>query len=236
MAIFDIDACEQIIGYSFKDKMLLRTCFTHSSYANENGEQDNELLEFFGDSIIEFVITEYLFKKGKGDEGEMTRVRAELVSKEPLLRAIKKLGLAEFVLLGRGQGKSNNREEKLYSSIYEALVAGIYIDGGIAPVRKFIKNTLIKDYEQRAVLESKTKTRFLYKIELQEYVQKNKLGSLTYLSLSKIGPDHSPEFCEGVLLNGKIIAEGKGKSRQMAQNNGAEIALSIIKKQGRYFK
>ncbi len=232
MAIFDIDGCESKIGYKFKDKMLLRTCFTHASYGHEHGEQDNELLEFFGDAIIEFVITEHLFKNGMGDEGQMTKIRAELVSREPLLRAIKNLGLSEFVLLGNGQEKSAKQDEKLFSSIFEALCAGIYIDGGMASVKKFIKDTLITEYENYKKQVQKPKTRCLFKIELQEYVQKYKLGSITYLSLSKIGPDHSPEFREGVLINGKRLAEGKGKSKQLAQNKAAESALKKIK-QGR---
>lgn len=232
MAIFDINGCESKIGYSFKDKMLLRTCFTHASYAHEHGQRDNELLEFFGDAIIEFVVTEYLYKSSAGDEGEMTKIRAELVSREPLLRAVKNLGLAEYVLLGNGQEKSKNQDEKLFSSIYEALCAGIYIDGGMASVKKFIKNTLILEYENYKKRQKSPKTRCLFKVEFQEYVQKLKLGSITYETLSKIGPDHSPEFREAVLLNGKKLAEGKGKSKQLAQNKAAEVALKKIK-QGR---
>ncbi len=232
MAIFDIDGCESRIGYTFKDKILLRTCFTHASYAHEHGGSDNELLEFFGDAIIEFIVTEHLFKNGMGDEGKMTKIRAELVSREPLLRAIKNLGLSEFVLLGHGQKKSANYDEKLYSSIYEALCAGIYIDGGMTAVKKFVKDTLIVEYENYKKRENKPKTRCLFKIEFQEYVQKLKLGSITYQTLSKKGPDHSPEFREAVLLNGKRLAEGKGKSKQLAQNKAAESALKKIK-QGR---
>ncbi len=232
MAIFDIDGCESKIGYSFKDKMLLRTCFTHASYGHEHGERDNELLEFFGDAIIEFVVTEHLFKNCMGNEGEMTKIRAELVSREPLLRAIKNLGLSEFVLLGNGQEKSANHEEKFFSSIYEALCAGIYIDGGMTSVKKFIKDTIITEYENYKKRENKPKTRCLFKIELQEYIQKYKKGSLSYETLSKKGPDHSPEFREAVLLNGKRLAEGKGKSKQLAQNKAAESALKKIK-QGR---
>ena len=230
MSIFDIDEVESKIGYKFKDKLLLRTCFTHSSYANEHGGKDNEKLEFFGDSIMEFVVTEHLFKKGCGNEGDMTRIRAELVSKTPLLDAVKRLGLNEHVLLGNGQGKSANQDEKLYSSIYEALVAGIYLDGGIAPVKKFVKETLIASYEQSEKDQEKPKTRFLYKVEIQEYVQKHKLGALTYLSISRKGPDHSPEFREALLLNGEKLAEGVGKSKQSAQNGAAKIALKLITK------
>ena len=232
MAIFDIDGVESRIGYSFKDKILLRTCFTHASYAHEHGHIDNERLEFFGDSIMEFVVTEYLYNKGSLNEGEMTKIRAEIVSKDPLLKAIKQLDLTQFVLLSHGLLKNSSQDEKLYSSVYEALVAGIYLDGGIKPVRKFITKTLIAEYEKNKKNTSGTKTRFYHKVDLQEFVQKHKLGSLSYLSLSKSGPDHAPEFKEAVLLNGTIISEGVGKSKQYAQNSAAKVALEKIK-QGR---
>ena len=232
MAMLDIERIESIIGYKFKNKHLLKTCFTHSSYANEHGQTDNERLEFFGDSIMEFIVTEYLYKKGMGNEGVMTRIRAELVSKEPLHKVVFNLGLNEYVLLGNGQGRSANKEEKLYSSVYEALVAGIYLDGGIVPVRKFIKDTLISYYLTDKKDLPKAKTKFLYKVELQEYVQKRKLGILAYQSLSKKGPDHNPEFVEAVTLNGQVLGEGVGKSKQSAQNNAAKVALEKIKQGG----
>ena len=149
MAIFDASECEKAIGYIFKDKMLLRKCFTHSSYAFEHGGQDNELLEFFGDAILEFVVTEYLYNNCLGDEGRLTFVRSQIVSKDPLLRASKKLGIDKLILLGNGQKKSVKECDKLYSSVYEALVAGIYIDGGMQKARKFIKDTILKNYEMR---------------------------------------------------------------------------------------
>lgn len=231
--IFDIYGCESKIGYSFTDKMLLRQCFTHSSYAHEHGEQDNELLEFFGDSILEFVVTEYLFKNARGDEGRLTRERAEIVSKKPLLDCVIKLGLNEFVLLGRGLENSNHVDEKLFSSVYEALVAGIYLDGGIVPVKRFIKNTLLNEYELREERERKQKKVSCdAKNQFQEYVQKNKLGSISYQTLWKKGPDHSPEFRVAALLNGARIAEGQGASKKLAEANAAETALKKIKKQG----
>jgi len=229
--IFDID-CESKIGYQFKDKMLLRQCFTHASYANEHGDRDNELLEFFGDAIIQFVVTEYLFKNSSGDEGKLTKKRASLVSKEPLLSAVKKLGLGKYVLLGRGQGKNANQDEKLFSSIYEALVAGIYIDGGLVAVKKFIKETLLNEFEKKENGAKKVKQKADSKNAYQEYVQKNKLGSVGYETLSKIGPDHSPEFRVAALLNGCRIAEGKGQSKKIAESVAAAEALKRIIKQG----
>ena len=229
MKSFNQAECEKIIGYTFKDKALLKTCFTHSSYAYEQGVESNERLEFFGDSIMEFVITEYLFTKNLGDEGKMTRIRAELVSKEPLQNMVELLGLDKFVLLGNGQTKSTNKNDKLFSSVYEALVAGIYIDGGIKQVKKFIKNTLVKEYE-KSVSKGKSQSRAGYKVELQEYVQKHKLGTIAYNSLGKSGPDHKPEFTEALLINGEVIAKGTGLSKQVAQNECAKIALAKIKR------
>ena len=230
--IFDIDGVEEKIEYRFKNKMLLRQCFTHASYANEHGEQDNELLEFFGDSIIEFVVTEYLFKNSRGDEGDLTRKRADLVSKEPLLFAVKKLNLHEYVLLGRGQGKAKNLDEKLFSSIYEALVAGIYIDGGIAEAKKFITKTIIADFEKVQKNKKTPKPNNDKKSELQEYIQKNKLGSISYETLWKKGPDHMPEFRVAVLLNGSRLAEAVGASKKQAEAKAADSALKKIFKQG----
>ena len=231
--IFDIYGCEEKIGYSFKNKMLLRQCFTHSSYANEHGEQDNELLEFFGDSILEFVVTEYLFKNTKGDEGRLTKERAEMVSKTPLLKSVLSLGLDKFVLLSRGLAENNKLEEKLYSSIYEALVAGIYLDGGLLAVKNFISRTLIADYEKNKNKKSqKKKPTEDFKSKLQEYVQKKKLGSIRYELLWKKGPDHMPKFRVAVLLNGARIAEGEGESKKGAEMASADLALQKITKQG----
>ena len=234
MYIFDVDGCEKKIGYTFKDKMLLRQCFTHSSYANEHNQKDNELLEFFGDSIIEFIVTEHLYKNAIGDEGKLTQKRALIVSKDPLLKAVKKLGLIEFVLLGRGQEKSMNQEEKLFSSIYEALVAGIYLDGGMTAVKRFVKKTIIADYEKiyANFRQGKKIAKADDKNLLQEHVQKYKLGTISYQTLWKKGPDHMPKFRVAVLLNGTSIAEGEGKSKKMAEAEGAKIALQTIKQQG----
>ena len=229
MMIFDLSEIEERIGYEFKDKMLLRQCFTHSSYAYEHGESDNELLEFFGDAVIEFIVTEYLFKNRAGDEGKLTAFRAQMVAKEPLLAAVKKLGLYEYVLLGKGQEKTSSFEEKLFSSIFEALVAGIYIDGGIVAAKKFVRNTIIKSFEEKEK-QSEKKVGVSEKNLLQEYVQKRKAGSLSYETLSKTGPEHLPTFRAAVLLNGVKIAEGKGSSVRKAESEAAKKALDKLNK------
>ena len=230
MAIFDIDGIESRIGYTFKDKMLLRKCFTHASYGYEHGEENNEILEFFGDAIIEFVVTEYLYKNASGDEGKLTAKRALVVSREPLLNAVVALGLHQFVLLGRGLENNKNLDVKLYSSIYEALVAGIYLDGGLPPVKKFIKNTIIADFEK---LRDKEKRRQPKKdagakVAYQEYVQKRRLGSVGYETLGKLGPDHKPSFRVAALLNGSRVAEGVGASKKLAEAEAAEKALARL--------
>ena len=234
MHIFDIDECEKKIGYSFKDKMLLRQCFTHASYAYENNAEDNELLEFFGDSIIEFVITEHLYKNSFGNEGELTKKRASVVSKIPLLKCVEQMGISQFVLLGRGQEKSKSKDEKLYSSVYEALVAGIYLDGGIASAKKFIKNTLIAQFEKQEKLQKQNQSaqKNDYKSRFQEYVQKEKLGSIAYELLWKKGPDHMPEFRVAATLNGTKIAEGVASSKKGAEASAAKVALEKLIKQG----
>lgn len=142
--IFDVAECEQRLGYRFNDKILLRQCFTHASYANENKSKDNERLEFFGDAILGLVVTEYLFKSDMSGEGKLTQERSKLVSKKPLQKVVEELGLSELILLGNGLNMHASHDEKLYSSLYEAVVAGIYLDGGMEAAKKFIYRTLLQ--------------------------------------------------------------------------------------------
>jgi ribonuclease-3 len=228
--IFEISEIENLIGYSFKDKNLLRKCFTHSSFTASNGGEDNEVLEFFGDAIMDFIVTEHLFKTRKKDEGELTVLRSNIVSKEPLLRWILKSGLHEYLILGKSAKGSTKKEEKMYSSLYEAIVAGIYLDGGIAPTKKFIKNSIIADFENGFKGES-VKVEADYKSAIQEYVQKQKIGSISYQTLSKSGPDHKPTFRVAVLINGTKIGEGEGSSKKYAEAKAAKAGLdNIIKR------
>ncbi len=223
--IFLASECEKRIGYSFKDKMLLRKCFTHSSYANEHKTEDNELLEFFGDAIIEFIVTEHLFNTTYGNEGKLTNFRAQTVSKEPLLRAVKKLKIGELMLFGNGQKKTARETDKLFSSLFEAIVAGIYIDGGLAETKKFLSRTLIAEYELKRKNMEKSEVISGNKTALQEYVQKSKMGTISYETLSKTGPDHMPQFRVAVTLNGERLAEGEGRNIKQAGECAAQKAL-----------
>lgn len=226
--IFDIPDLEERIGYSFKNKELLRTCFTHSSYAHEHGVESNERLEFFGDAIIKFIDSEFLYKNAKGDEGNLTEYRKSIESNKALLKAAKKLELDKFVFLGNGQKKSAAADAKLFSSVYEALVAGIYLDGGLKEAKKFVTETALKVYSSE-VKREKTEKGEDFKSALQEHVQKRKAGSIVYETLSKTGPDHMPEFRVALLLNGKPVAEGKGASKKQAEMKAAEKALKKLK-------
>lgn len=224
--IFFAQECEDKIGYTFNDKMLLRKCFTHSSYSNEHKTDNNEVLEFFGDAIIQFVVTEFLYENYHVKEGSLTKKRIEMVSKEPLLKAIKELDLGKYMLFGKGQGESFNYEEKLFSSLYEAIVAGIYLDGGMKPCKKFIERTIIKDFKQSETQKNKQKDD---KTLFQEYVQKYRLGSIRYETLARSGPDHNPVFKVAVLLNENVLAESTGNSKKQAETYCAGIALKKLK-------
>ncbi|MBO4594885.1 MAG: ribonuclease III, partial [Clostridia bacterium] len=145
-----------------------------------------------------------------------------------LLKAAKKLELDKFLFLGNGQRKAADADAKLFSSVYEALVAGIYLDGGIKAAKKFVTDTALKEYAL-SVKKKKSEKGEDHKSALQEYVQKNKTGSIVYETLSKTGPDHMPEFRVALLLNGKPIAEGKGASKKEAEMKAAEKALKKLK-------
>ena len=222
--IFELSECEEIIGYKFKNSELFRACFTHSSYTNEHyGLKNNERLEFFGDAILDFLVTEYLMKKYPDeDEGMLTERRKQYVAKEPLTQVVFNLGLDKYIILGRGVDNSRDPNEKFYSSLYEAIVAGLYIDGGLPEAKKFIYRTLINDKILRKPSKNtNTKAKDVvikdYKSALQEFMQKRKMGVPTYKSVSKTGPDNSPLFTESIYISGHEVAKGCGKSKKVAQ-------------------
>lgn len=227
MELFDIASIERKIGYVFNDKMLLRKAFTHASYAHEHHQEDNERLEFFGDSVLQFVVTEYLCKKNKSNEGVLTQMRAKIVSKYPLIDAVRNLQIAEYILMGNGTKKTARQDDKLYSSVYEALVAAIYLDGGMQKARKFILSTVIKSFEAQQKEVKTEGVKAIVKSQFQEFVQKNDLGIIEYKVLDQKGPSHNIEFTVGLYLNGKKLAQGKGFSKKSAE---AQCAMQALKK------
>lgn len=235
--IFVMYECEERIGYSFKDKTLLRTCFTHSSYSHEHPCKNNELLEFFGDSILGFIVTEYLFNKYPTEsEGVLTVYKQQIVSRKPLAQAIMKLGLNDYILYGEGEKKNTpEHHEAACENLFEALVAGIYLDGGEEEAKNFIKRTLLSKFKPdkmsgpeggvRTVPNEKPEN---YKGKLQEYVQKNKIGEALYKETGKTGPAHNPVFTVAVFVGGKCLGKGTGKKKTEAEQNAASVALSKL--------
>jgi ribonuclease-3 len=213
----EFSVAEKIIDYTFKDKKLLKKCFTHSSYANENMTDSNERLEFLGDKVLDLIIAEDLFKKNKDKTaGFLTAEKQKIVSKKPLAETVEKLGLQNFLLLSKGE-KIENLSIKSYSDIFEALVAGIYIDGGLEKAKKFILSNITKtSFEAKSISD------------IQELIQKHKMGAIEYNLIEKRGMDHNPEFVMELLIGGKHISTGYGNSKQAAKAMAAKTALHIL--------
>ena len=219
----ELDNVEKSIGYVFKNKELLKTALTHTSYAYEHNVESNEKLEFLGDSILEFISSNYLFKKYTNlKEGEMTKVRASVVCENSLYKIAKQHNFSDFLYLGKSEiatgGK--NRPAILADSV-EAVIAAIYLDGGIEPVDKFIIGNL-KDAIDDATKHVGFKD---YKTVLQEKLQQHGEVKIEYEIIKETGPDHNKSFEAQVKLDGKVLAQGKGKSKKEAHMQAAKKAL-----------
>ena len=222
----DLTEIQSLTGYSFRRTELLKTALTHSSYVNENKNkdgpiEDNERLEFFGDAIIEFYISEYLFNKYDSfPEGDMTKIRASMVCEQSLAECARLIHLGEFLFMGKGEEATGGRErDSIISDAFEAVTAAIYLDSGKEAVKKFIDDHLIKALGDKPLFYD-AKTR------LQEMIQKNGSNSLRYEILSEDGPSHNKMFTTAAFLNDREIGRGKGHSKKAAQQ---EAALQAIK-------
>lgn len=219
----DTDRLEKIIGYSFKDKMLLKKAFTHTSYANDNNLESNEKLEFLGDAILEFIISEYLYENYIHlKEGEMTKVRATVVCEQSLYKLALELGFSDFLYLGKSEIVNNGkaRPATLADSI-EAVITAIYIDGGMESSKKFIL-TQLKDAIEEATRCVGMKD---YKTVLQEKLQSHGEVLIHYEIIKETGPDHNKNFTAQVNCNGVSLATGEGKSKKMAEMEAARNAI-----------
>ena len=219
----DLKNVEQSIGYEFKNIELLKQALTHTSYAYENKVDSNEKLEFLGDSILEFISSDYIYHKyPKLKEGEKTKVRATVVCGENLSKVAKKHNLSEYLYLGKSEiltgGK--NRQAILEDSV-EAIIAAMYIDGGIEPVKQFIIKNLEKEIDE-ATKNVGVKD---YKTVLQEMLQEKGEVKIQYEIIKETGPDHDKSFVAQVKVDGKILAKGEGKSKKQAQMQAAKKAL-----------
>lgn len=214
---------EKIIGYTYKDITLLQTALTHSSYINENKDKnrkDNERFEFFGDAIIEFYVSSYLFEKYRDfPEGDLTKLRASMVCEPSLALCAKNISLGDYLYMGKGEESSGGRErDSITSDAFEALVASVYLDAGKQTVAEFINKHLLSVLkEDDLFFDSKTR--------LQEIVQQMDGASLSYEVINEEGPSHAKVFEAAVYLNGKETGRGKGHSKKAAQQQAAENAL-----------
>lgn len=216
---------ENKIGYTFKDKDLLLNALTHSSFANEHAipEMCNERLEFLGDSVLGFITAEYYYTFfSHRPEGELTKLRAQTVCEKSLFAFAKQINLGSYLRLGKGEASTGGAERpSILSDAFEALIAAIYLDGGMESVKKFVLG-FIKNASE---VTQKVKD---YKTALQEIVQKNPGEELTYVHTGESGPDHDKRFEVEVHLNSNIIGKGIGKSKKAAEQSAAKEALSLM--------
>lgn len=217
---------EQRLGYAYRDRALLETALSHSSYANERYQQplaSYERLEFLGDSILGFVTAEYLYSTfPTKPEGELTRIRAELVCEKNLAEVARSLHLGDYLLLGHGEMQTGGRDRSgILCDVMESLIAAAYLDGGFAAAKGIIDHLILTR------LTEVVKTHD-YKTELQELVQQKKNQHLTYELIGESGPDHCKEFSVRVLLNGQPVGEGSGTSKKRAEQSAAAQAISRL--------
>ena len=218
---------EEKIGYIFTDKQLLNKALTHTSYAYENKVESNEKLEFLGDSILEFVSSMYLFENYPNlKEGEMTKVRATVVCEESLYKIAKRLNFSDFLNLGKSEKMSTNEvRPAILADSVEAVIAGIYLDGGLEEAKKFI----IKNLKQEIEKASQNVGQKDYKTVLQEKLQEHGEVKIEYTIINETGPDHDKTFEAEVKCNNKKLATGKGKYKKHAEMEAAKRALENLK-------
>lgn len=216
---------EKEIGYTFTDKSLLKKALTHTSYAYEKKVESYERLEYLGDSILEFVISEYLFSKyTKLSEGEMTKVRANVVCEDSLYEIAKRHNFSDFLYLGRSEKHSQNSKKALMADSVEAVIAAIFLDSNLENSKQFIIDNLADTVE----LASKHVGMKDYKTVLQEKLQVNGEVNIHYEVLNEEGPDHDKTFVVQVSCNGNVLAIGHGKNKKHAEMEAAKEALQKI--------
>lgn len=215
---------EQKINYEFKNKEYILEALTHSSYSNENKNYPfNERLEFLGDSVLSIVISDYLFKKEtKLPEGELTKIRANIVCEESLSEVSKNIHLGKYMLLGKGEEATGGRERiSILADALEAVIAAIYLDGGIKCAREFILTNMEK------IINDSIKGKIFrdYKTCLQEVLQSNGENNIWYKLIEEKGPDHNKRFVMEVGINDTVLGVGEGKSKKDAEQVAAKCAL-----------
>lgn len=223
-----MDALEAKLGYAFHDRRLLENALMHSSYANENrarGYTSNERLEFLGDSVLGMVTATRLYHLYPDmPEGKMSRLRAELVCEQSLHAVALELNLGDYIRLGHGEARNGGRERpSILADAVEAVIAAMYLDGGLEPARQFIFDHILT-----GLAEGQMHHVTDYKTDLQERVQRKPGQTLEYTLISESGPDHNKTFTMNVLLNGQEIGQGSGRTKKEAEQAAAKCALERI--------
>ena len=226
--IYNISRFEETINYTFEDKSYILEALTHSSYSNENKNYKfNERLEFLGDSVLSIVISDYLFKKEKNlPEGELTKLRANIVCEESLSEVAGQIHLGEYLLLGKGEEATGGRDRiSILADALEAVIAAIYLDGGLEEASKFI----FKFMEE--IIENSIEGRIFrdYKTYLQEVLQSKGEQHIWYKLVEEKGPDHNKKFVMEVGINDEVLGVGEGKSKKDAEQVAAKTALKSQK-------
>jgi ribonuclease-3 len=219
-------ALEKRINYSFHNKAYLMEALTHSSFANErhNGSNSNERMEFLGDAVLSIISAEYLFEKYPNmPEGELSKLRSSLVCTDSLSSFAREIDLGSVLLLGKGEINTGGYDRpSILENAFEALIAAIYLDGGMEQARKFVLGFLSKALENHQINFKD------YKTTLQEVVQQNPDESVNYVLVGESGPDHNKTFEVEVHLNSNVIGKGKGRSKKSAEQAAAKEALKLM--------
>ena len=218
---------EAEIGYHFHNISLLQNALTHSSYANErwhNSLLSNERLEFLGDSVLGMLVAEYLYQNFPDrPEGELTRMRADMVCEKTLASVAARINLGHHLMLGNGEEQGGGRSrDSILADAVESVIAASFLDGGMAAARSFIEKFILVEVPVRKMHNAD------YKTALQELIQQKKNQTLSYALVGESGPDHDKRFEVEVSLNGRVIGTGTGSSKKRAEQMAAQSALENL--------
>lgn len=222
-----ISDLEKAIGYRFKNISLLQNALAHSSYANErwhNSLMSNERLEFLGDSILGMTVADFLYRTFPDrPEGELTRMRADMVCERTLAAVADRIGLGQHLLLGHGEEQGGGRSRpSILADAVESIIAACYLDGGFESAASFIRMFILCDVPVKQLHHVD------YKTNLQELVQQKKNQVLSYVLVGESGPDHDKQFVVEVSLNGAVVGKGTGRSKKKAEQDAARAAIEKL--------
>ena len=223
----NLSSLENNIGYTFKNKQLLKTALTHTSYAYENKVKSYERLEYLGDSILEFISSKYLFENFEHlTEGEMTKVRASAVCEDSLYEVALKHNFSDFLYLGKSEKSTKTNKKAILADVVEAVIAAMYLDSKNLNI---VENFILENIKNQIEIASKNIGKKDYKTVLQEKLQENGEVQIKYTIIKEEGPDHNKSFTAEVECNGEKLAIGEGRSKKKAEMEAARKAIQNLK-------